>query len=72
MNPETFGGHLIEFGEAKQIFNSPRDERTEAYISGRFGSHALSVWPRLDRLNPWTRLEPTRRKRPHLNTLHML
>ena len=30
-------GRLIEFGETKQLFTSPRDERTEAYITGRFG-----------------------------------
>jgi phosphate transport system ATP-binding protein len=30
-------GRLIEFGETKQLFTRPRDERTEAYITGRFG-----------------------------------
>jgi phosphate transport system ATP-binding protein len=30
-------GRLIEFGETKQVFTRPRDERTEAYITGRFG-----------------------------------
>jgi phosphate transport system ATP-binding protein len=30
-------GRLIEFGETAQIFTRPRDERTEAYITGRFG-----------------------------------
>jgi phosphate transport system ATP-binding protein len=30
-------GRLIEFGITKQIFTRPRDERTEAYITGRFG-----------------------------------
>jgi phosphate transport system ATP-binding protein len=30
-------GRLIEFGDTKQIFTAPRDERTEAYITGRFG-----------------------------------
>jgi phosphate transport system ATP-binding protein len=30
-------GRLIEFGNTKQIFTRPRDERTEAYITGRFG-----------------------------------
>lgn len=30
-------GELIEFGETSQIFTSPRDERTEGYITGRFG-----------------------------------
>ncbi len=28
---------LIEFGETRQIFTNPKDERTEAYITGRFG-----------------------------------
>ncbi|MBV9583042.1 MAG: ATP-binding cassette domain-containing protein, partial [Chloroflexi bacterium] len=37
MNPETRAGQLIEFGETEQIFGRPRDERTEAYISGKFG-----------------------------------
>ncbi|HKV71174.1 MAG TPA: phosphate ABC transporter ATP-binding protein PstB [Gemmatimonadales bacterium] len=30
-------GHLVEFGETSQVFTMPRDERTEAYITGRFG-----------------------------------
>jgi phosphate transport system ATP-binding protein len=30
-------GDLVEFGETPQIFTSPRDERTEGYITGRFG-----------------------------------
>jgi phosphate transport system ATP-binding protein len=30
-------GRLVEFGETRQLFTSPRDERTEAYITGRFG-----------------------------------
>jgi phosphate transport system ATP-binding protein len=30
-------GQLVEFGDTEQIFTSPRDERTEAYITGRFG-----------------------------------
>ena len=30
-------GHLVEFGESRQIFTNPQDERTEAYITGRFG-----------------------------------
>ncbi len=32
-----FLGRLIEFGSTPQLFTSPRDERTEAYITGRFG-----------------------------------
>ncbi|MGD8697714.1 MAG: phosphate ABC transporter ATP-binding protein PstB [Gemmatimonadales bacterium] len=30
-------GQLIEYGETQKIFTSPDDERTEAYITGRFG-----------------------------------
>ena len=30
-------GELVEFGPTAEIFNRPRDERTEAYITGRFG-----------------------------------
>ena len=30
-------GRLIEFGVTQQIFTAPKDERTEAYITGRFG-----------------------------------
>lgn len=30
-------GKLIEMGETDQIFMSPKNEQTEAYISGRFG-----------------------------------
>ncbi len=30
-------GDLIEFGPTDQIFTNPREERTEAYITGRFG-----------------------------------
>ena len=30
-------GFLVEFGESRQIFTNPQDERTEAYITGRFG-----------------------------------
>ena len=32
-----FAGELVEFGATDQIFTSPREERTEAYITGRFG-----------------------------------
>ena len=32
-----FLGRLVEFGITQQIFTSPRDERTDAYITGRFG-----------------------------------
>jgi phosphate transport system ATP-binding protein len=30
-------GQLVELGTTQQIFTSPRDPRTEAYITGRFG-----------------------------------
>jgi phosphate transport system ATP-binding protein len=30
-------GQLVEFDRTEQLFTSPRDERTEAYITGRFG-----------------------------------
>ena len=30
-------GTMVEHGETKQIFTAPREARTEAYITGRFG-----------------------------------
>ena len=30
-------GELVECGETEQIFSQPRDQRTEDYITGRFG-----------------------------------
>ena len=30
-------GEVIEYGETHQLFSMPKDERTENYISGRFG-----------------------------------
>jgi phosphate transport system ATP-binding protein len=30
-------GVLVEFDNTKSIFSNPRDERTEAYVTGRFG-----------------------------------
>ena len=30
-------GYLVEHGNTRQIFTNPTDERTEAYITGRFG-----------------------------------
>jgi phosphate transport system ATP-binding protein len=30
-------GRLVEYGATNQIFTAPRHERTEAYITGRFG-----------------------------------
>jgi phosphate transport system ATP-binding protein len=32
-----FMGRLVEFGATEQIFTRPREDRTEAYITGRFG-----------------------------------
>ena len=30
-------GELIEFGSTRELFTAPRDQRTESYITGRFG-----------------------------------
>ena len=30
-------GELVEFGLTTQVFTSPRDQRTEDYVSGRYG-----------------------------------
>ncbi|MCI0371759.1 MAG: phosphate ABC transporter ATP-binding protein, partial [candidate division NC10 bacterium] len=30
-------GELVEFGVTKELFTTPGDPRTEAYITGRFG-----------------------------------
>ena len=30
-------GNLIEFNDTKKVFLSPRERKTEDYISGRFG-----------------------------------
>jgi phosphate transport system ATP-binding protein len=37
MDPGERYGELIEFGSTAQIFQRPRDKRTEDYITGRFG-----------------------------------
>jgi phosphate transport system ATP-binding protein len=37
MNSQARYGELIEFAPTADLFNQPRDERTEAYITGRFG-----------------------------------
>ena len=37
MTEEHSIGLLVEYGESRQIFTNPTDERTEAYITGRFG-----------------------------------
>ena len=30
-------GYMVEHGNTRQLFTNPKDERTEAYITGRFG-----------------------------------
>jgi phosphate transport system ATP-binding protein len=30
-------GDLVEFGETETIFTTPKDERTQGYITGRYG-----------------------------------
>jgi phosphate transport system ATP-binding protein len=30
-------GRLIEVGPTEEMFSSPKEEQTEAYVSGRFG-----------------------------------
>jgi phosphate transport system ATP-binding protein len=30
-------GELVEFGETDQVFTRPREQRTQDYITGRFG-----------------------------------
>lgn len=30
-------GELVEFGKTEQVFSTPKDRRTEEYITGRFG-----------------------------------
>ena len=39
VNPEsdTRTGVLVEYGPTEQIFQDPRDERTQAYVTGRIG-----------------------------------
>jgi len=32
-----YQGHIVEYGETKQVFTNPREKRTEDYITGRFG-----------------------------------
>ncbi len=38
---EEEGGHrtgrVVEFDDTEKIFTNPADERTEAYVTGRFG-----------------------------------
>jgi phosphate transport system ATP-binding protein len=35
--PEDGVGRLVEYGATDELFTNPRDERTEAYMTGRFG-----------------------------------
>ena len=37
MNSEDRCGELVEFGPTVELFNRPKDRRTEDYITGRFG-----------------------------------
>jgi phosphate transport system ATP-binding protein len=37
MMGEDREGYLVEYGSTKEIFTNPRDQRTEDYITGRFG-----------------------------------
>ena len=37
MNTEHRYGELIEFAPTADLFNQPQDQRTEAYLTGRFG-----------------------------------
>jgi len=37
MDRDDRAGQLVEIGPTKDIFQNPKDERTEQYISGRFG-----------------------------------
>lgn len=30
-------GELVEYGETNQVFNQPKDKRTQGYVSGEFG-----------------------------------
>ncbi len=37
MMDEARAGQMIEFGNTRQVFTTPKDKRTEDYITGRFG-----------------------------------
>ena len=37
MMAEDRAGELVEYGDTKEMFTNPKDEKTEAYITGRFG-----------------------------------
>jgi phosphate transport system ATP-binding protein len=34
---ENSPGHIVEAGPTSEIFNNPKDERTNDYVNGRFG-----------------------------------
>ncbi len=36
-NPQTRTGILVEYGSTPQIFTRPKNQQTEAYVTGRFG-----------------------------------
>ena len=36
MVDENRAGYLVEMGPTDEIFTNPKNERTEAYITGRF------------------------------------
>jgi phosphate transport system ATP-binding protein len=37
LSDDTTRGQLVEYGRTQDIFSNPKDSRTEAYITGRFG-----------------------------------
>ena len=37
LSDEKIRGQLVEYGRTQDIFSNPKDTRTEAYITGRFG-----------------------------------
>jgi phosphate transport system ATP-binding protein len=37
MMDEDRAGYLVEYGPTNELFTNPRDQRTEDYITGRFG-----------------------------------
>jgi phosphate transport system ATP-binding protein len=37
MMADDRAGEMVEYDETRRMFTNPRDERTEAYITGRFG-----------------------------------
>jgi phosphate transport system ATP-binding protein len=37
MMDEDRAGYMVEYGSTERIFTNPKDQRTEDYITGRFG-----------------------------------